>query len=124
MIGLIGIVCVIFKIVFMVNIDIRNEIIWLFVELFWIVCEKMSMYWFDEFWVQWIYSVGCFKFDIKQKFNKKNLNVDIIVEQRQSKDIVKEIIKEDFYCELVELRYDVWVGLVFKYFIGLFFVWI
>lgn len=118
MTGSTGIVRVISKIVSTANIDTRNETTWLSAEPFRTACEKMSTYRPDELWAQWIHSAGCPKLDIKQKFNKKNLNVDITVEQRQSKDTAKEITKEDFYRELVELRHDVWAGSVPKHFTG------
>ncbi|KAK4171316.1 putative transcription initiation factor TFIID subunit 2 [Triangularia setosa] len=116
--GSTGIIRVISKIVSTANIDTRNETTWLSAEQFRTACEKMSQYRPDELWNQWIHSAGCPKLDIKQKFNKKNLNVDITIEQKQGKDAAKEITKEDFHRELVELRHDVWAGPVPKLFTG------
>ncbi|KAK0729133.1 hypothetical protein B0T21DRAFT_413233 [Apiosordaria backusii] len=117
--GSTGIVRVISKIVSTANIDTKNETTWLSAEQFRSACEKMSQYRPDELWNQWIYSAGCPKLDIKQKFNKKNLNVDITIEQKQGRDTTpKEITKEDFHRELVELRHDVWAGPVPKLFTG------
>ncbi|KAK4205281.1 putative transcription initiation factor TFIID subunit 2 [Triangularia verruculosa] len=116
--GSTGIIRVISKIVSTANIDTRNETTWLSAEHFRTACEKMSQYRPDELWTQWIHSAGCPKLDIKQKFNKKNLNVDITIEQTQAKEAVKEITKQDFHRELVELRHDVWAGPVPKLFTG------
>jgi transcription initiation factor TFIID subunit 2 len=82
-------------------------------------CEKKSQYQPDELWQQWVHSAGCPKLLIKQKFNKKNLNVDISIAQTQAKDGgPKAITKEDFLKELLEEVHEVWAGTVPKLFTG------
>ncbi|KAL2146855.1 hypothetical protein VTI28DRAFT_1958 [Corynascus sepedonium] len=82
-------------------------------------CEKKSQYRPDELWQQWVHGAGCPKLLIKQRFNKKNLNVDISIAQTQSKDNgPKAITKDEFLKELLEEVYEVWAGPVPKLFTG------
>ncbi|KAL2017713.1 hypothetical protein VTK56DRAFT_1738 [Thermocarpiscus australiensis] len=82
-------------------------------------CEKKSTYRPDELWDQWVHSGGCPKLLIKQRFNKKNLNVDITIAQTQAKDSgPKAITKDDFLKELMEEVHEVWAGAVPKLFTG------
>ncbi|KAJ4296050.1 Transcription initiation factor TFIID subunit 2 [Collariella sp. IMI 366227] len=82
-------------------------------------CEKKSQYRPDELWDQWVYSAGCPKLMIKQRFNKKNLNVDISISQTQAKDNgPKAITKDEFLKELLEEVHEVWAGVVPKLFTG------
>jgi transcription initiation factor TFIID subunit 2 len=82
-------------------------------------CEKKSQYRPDELWQQWVHGAGCPKLLIKQRFNKKNLNVDISIAQTQSKDNgPKAITKDEFLELLLEELHDVWAGTVPKLFTG------
>lgn len=82
-------------------------------------CEKKSQYRPDELWEQWVHGAGCPKLLIKQRFNKKNLNVDISIAQTQGKGSgPKTITKEDFLKELLEEVHEVWAGTVPRLFTG------
>lgn len=81
-------------------------------------CEKKTSYRPEEFWQQWIFSAGCPKFNIRQRFNKKNLNVDITIDQTQGVNEVKGINKEDFWREYQEELNHVYAGMVPKVFTG------
>ncbi|KAK3902887.1 hypothetical protein C8A05DRAFT_15117 [Staphylotrichum tortipilum] len=82
-------------------------------------CEKKSQYRPDELWQQWVHGAGCPKLLIKQRFNKKNLNVDISIAQTQTKDNGPKVItKDDFLKELLEEVHEVWAGTVPKLFTG------
>ncbi|KAK4226158.1 hypothetical protein QBC38DRAFT_367156 [Podospora fimiseda] len=82
-------------------------------------CDKKSSYKVDSFWDQWVKGSGCPKFVNKQKFNKKNLNVDITMTQTQGLNTnPRAITKEDFLRELQELNHDVWAAPVPKAFTG------
>ena len=81
-------------------------------------CEKKSSYRPEEFWKQWVYSAGCPKFNIRQRFNKKNLNVDITIEQTQGRNDSKVIHKDDFWREFQEDLNHVYAGQVPKLFTG------
>ncbi|KAM7219190.1 hypothetical protein V8F06_005487 [Rhypophila decipiens] len=81
-------------------------------------CEKKTAYRPEEFWKQWVYGAGCPRFNIRQRFNKKNLNVDIIIEQTQGVNEVKGINKEDFWREYQEDLNHVYAGQVPRVFTG------
>ncbi|KAK1755322.1 hypothetical protein QBC47DRAFT_214207 [Echria macrotheca] len=81
-------------------------------------CEKRSQYRPDELWDQWVRHAGCPKLSIKQKFNKKNLNVDIIITQTQGVQKSKPITKDEFWRELQEEFHNVYAGEVPKLFTG------
>ncbi|KAH6854221.1 hypothetical protein B0I37DRAFT_300428 [Chaetomium sp. MPI-CAGE-AT-0009] len=82
-------------------------------------CEKKSQYQPDELWQQWVHGAGCPKLLIKQRFNKKNLNVDISIAQTQSKENgANAITKDEFLKELAEEVHEVWAGPVPKLFTG------
>lgn len=81
-------------------------------------CEKKSQYRPDELWDQWVRKAGCPKLSIKQKFNKKNLNVDIAITQTQGGPRQKTIKVDDFWRELQEEMYAVYASEVPKLFTG------
>jgi len=81
-------------------------------------CEKRSQYRPDELWDQWVRHAGCPKLSIKQRFNKKNLNVDIVITQTQSNEKPKHITKDDFWRELQEEFHNVYAGETPKLFTG------
>ncbi|KAK4237499.1 hypothetical protein C8A03DRAFT_34522 [Achaetomium macrosporum] len=117
--GSMGIVRVISQIVSNANINATIDSTSLSDAEFRRMCEKKSQYRPDELWDQWVHGAGCPKMQIKQKFNKKNLNVDISIAQVQSKDNgPKTITKEDFLKELLEEVHEVWAGTVPKLFTG------
>lgn len=80
-------------------------------------CEKRSQYVPDELWDQYVFAAGCPKLDIHQKFNKKNLNVDIQILQYQG-PVKKSISKDEFWRELQEEIHNVYAGDVPKLFTG------
>lgn len=67
-------------------------------------CEKHGQTRLEGFWKQWIKSAGCPRFDVHQKFNKKQLCVEITI--RQIQDIAhgkaRQLEKDDFWREVVE----------------------
>jgi len=81
-------------------------------------CEKRSQYRPDELWDQWVMCAGCPKLNIKQRFNKKNLNVDISITQKQETVKSKTINKDDFWREYQEEIHGVYAGEVPKLFTG------
>ncbi|KAK0731481.1 hypothetical protein B0H67DRAFT_479369 [Lasiosphaeris hirsuta] len=81
-------------------------------------CEKKSQYRPDELWDQWVYGAGCPKLSIKQRFNKKNLNVDIVINQTQGTAKPKSINKEEFWREFQEEIHNVYAGEVPRLFTG------
>ncbi|KAM7208096.1 hypothetical protein V8F20_001642 [Naviculisporaceae sp. PSN 640] len=81
-------------------------------------CEKKTAYRPEEFWKQWVFGAGCPRFNIRQRFNKKNLNVDITLEQTQTVTEVKGIKSEDFWREYQEELHHVYAGAVPRNFSG------
>ncbi len=64
------------------------------------ICEKKSQYRTEEFWKQWVTGAGCPRLLIKQRFNKKNLNVDISINQAQVASLTKQpqaLTKKEFW---------------------------
>ncbi|KAG7292589.1 hypothetical protein NEMBOFW57_002624 [Staphylotrichum longicolle] len=117
--GSMGIVRVISQIVSNANINATISSTSLSDADFRRACEKKSQYRPDELWQQWVHGAGCPKLLIKQRFNKKNLNVDISIAQTQGKDTgPKAITKDEFLKELLEEVHEVWAGTVPKIFTG------
>ncbi|KAL1878604.1 hypothetical protein VTK73DRAFT_7685 [Phialemonium thermophilum] len=85
------------------------------------VGEKKSQYRPEEFWDQWIHSAGCPRILIRQKFNKKNLNVEIAATQVQRHPAfvrAKDLSKDDFWREFQEEIHAVYASEVPKLFTG------
>lgn len=74
-------------------------------EKFRVTCEKGSRTRLETFWTQWIYGAGCPRFDIKAKFNKKRLCVELTLNQVQHQVGKKtEMEKGDFLRVVKERR--------------------
>lgn len=75
-------------------------------------CEKHGQTRLEGFWKQWIKSAGCPRFDVHQKFNKKQLCVEITI--RQIQDIAhgkaRQLEKDDFWREIVEDNHGVYAA--------------
>lgn len=48
-------------------------------------CERTGHTKLDSFFNQWVYGAGCPNFQVSQRFNKKKLVVEMVIEQMQSK---------------------------------------
>ncbi|KAK0618105.1 hypothetical protein B0T17DRAFT_495461 [Bombardia bombarda] len=117
--GSTGVVRVISSIVSGANIDPLNPIMTsISAAEFRRSCEKKSQYRPDELWDQWVHGAGCPKLFIKQRFNKKNLNVDITISQTQGTSKPKSINREEFWREYQEEIHSVYAGEVPKIFTG------
>ncbi len=84
------------------------------------VCEKMSQYRLEAFWSQWVYGSGCPSLLVQQRFNKKQLCVDLTIHQKQLADAGKAepIQKSEFWRELVEEVHHVYAGEIQSLFTG------
>ncbi|KAK0733924.1 hypothetical protein B0T26DRAFT_633688 [Lasiosphaeria miniovina] len=98
------------------NFDFKKTC--LSVEAFRQSCEKKSQYNPDELWDQWVFGAGCPKLMVKQRFNKKNLNVDITITQAQESNEPKPLTRDEFWRELQEKIHDVRPGETPKLFTG------
>lgn len=80
-------------------------------EKFRATCEKAAKYRLESFWNQWIHGSGCPKFDVKAKFNKKRLCVELMLIQTQQQTIKKtELSKDEFFRAIKERRADLKIG--------------
>ncbi|KAG5933801.1 hypothetical protein E4U53_000862 [Claviceps sorghi] len=76
------------------------------------VCEKGSRYKLETFWKEWVFNSGCPRFDVKAKFNKKRLCVELTLNQIQHQVAKKTtgLEKDDFLRVVKERRAEVKVG--------------
>lgn len=74
-------------------------------EKFRFTCQKGSKYSLETFWNQWVYAAGCPRFDVKAKFNKKRLCVELTLSQIQYQ-VAKQpqLDKDDFLRIIKETR--------------------
>lgn len=72
-------------------------------------CEKRGRLRLEDFWDQWVMSSGCPRFHVTQRFNKKRLEVEVLVAQNQVKwsQEPHELKKEEFWRDIIEERHGV-----------------
>lgn len=72
-------------------------------------CEKRGRLRLEDFWDQWVMSSGCPRFHVTQRFNKKRLEVEVLVAQNQVKwsQEPHELQKEEFWRDIIEERHGV-----------------
>ncbi|PHH79254.1 hypothetical protein CDD82_2513 [Ophiocordyceps australis] len=88
-------------------------------EKFRITCERATKYRLESFWNQWVYGAGCPRFDVKAKFNKKRLCVELTLNQIQHQVVQKpELEKSNFLQAVKERRAGVKLGEVQSLFTG------
>lgn len=73
-------------------------------EKFKATCEKAARYRLETFWNQWVYASGCPRFDVKAKFNKKRLCVELTLNQIQLQTAKKAVLERDDFLRLVKER--------------------
>ena len=74
-------------------------------------CEKLGHMKLDVFFVQWVDGAGCPKFRVSQRFNKKKLVVEMLIQQTQSETVKEQNIESHtFMREVKEDRNDVYAG--------------
>ena len=82
-------------------------------------CEKLGHNKLDSFFKQWVYYAGCPIFDVKQRFNKKKLVVEMTITQRQVERMTKpEFEPSNFMREIKEYVGEVWAPEVQPVFTG------
>lgn len=67
-------------------------------------CEKASRNRLEAFWNQWVYGSGCPRFDVKAKFNKKRLCVELTLNQIQYQTAKKPELAQDDFLRLIKER--------------------
>lgn len=82
-------------------------------------CEKLGHNKLDSFFKQWVYYAGCPIFDVKQRFNKKKLVVEMTITQRQVERLTKpDFEPSNFMREIKEHVGEVWAPEVQPVFTG------
>ena len=76
-------------------------------------CEKLGHIKLDVFYAQWIEGAGCPKFRVTQRFNKKKLVVEMLIQQIQSENPKESNIESStFMRDVKEDHNDVYAGAV------------
>ena len=99
-----GLTRILQKLLTKVQIDSNGRATILDTEKFRMTCEKASRYRLETFWNQWVYGSGCPKFDIKARFNKKRLCVELTLNQTQLQATKKPQLEKDDFLRVVKER--------------------
>lgn len=74
-------------------------------------CEKLGHMKFDVFFAQWVEGAGCPKFRVTQRFNKKKLVVEMMIQQSQAENIKdRDMDSEYFVRDVKEEHKAVYAG--------------
>ena len=74
-------------------------------------CEKLGHMKFDVFFAQWVEGAGCPKFRVTQRFNKKKLVVEMMIQQIQAENIKdRDMDSETFVRDVLEEHRAVYAG--------------
>lgn len=74
-------------------------------------CEKLGHMKFDVFFAQWVEGAGCPKFRVTQRFNKKKLVVEMMIQQSQAENIKdRDMDSETFVRDVKEEHKPVYAG--------------
>ena len=74
-------------------------------------CEKLGHTKLEVFNAQWIEGAGCPKFRVTQRFNKKKLVVEMLIQQTQSENVKEQILESStFMRDVKEDNNDVYAG--------------
>lgn len=114
-----GLTRILQKLLTKVQIESSDKSTILETEKFRTTCEKGARYRLETFWSQWVYGSGCPRFDVKAKFNKKRLCVELTLNQIQSQITKKpQLERSDFLRVIKERRAGVKLGEVQPLFTG------
>lgn len=74
-------------------------------------CEKLGHLKLDNFYAQWVEGAGCPKFLVTQRFNKKKLVVEMLIQQKQSENVKDPNLEsKTFMRDVKEDRNAVYAG--------------
>ena len=74
-------------------------------------CEKLGHIKLDVFYAQWVEGAGCPKFRVTQRFNKKKLVVEMLIQQTQSENNTEPNLESaTFMRDVKEDHHDVYAG--------------
>lgn len=74
------------------------------------LCEKLGHAKLDVFFAQWIYGAGCPRFRVTQRFNKKKLVVEMLIQQVQSEIAERDLEIDSFMRDVKEDIQNVFAG--------------
>lgn len=76
-------------------------------------CEKLGHAKLDTFFTQWVFGAGCPRFRVTQRFNKKKLVVEMLIQQVQGDQPTERDLEKDcFMRDVKEEVYNVYAGVV------------
>ncbi|KAI8691795.1 hypothetical protein LRP88_09059 [Fusarium phalaenopsidis] len=99
-----GLTRILQKLLTKVQIEASDKSTILETEKFRAVCEKGARYRLESFWNQWVYGSGCPRFDVKAKFNKKRLCVELTLNQIQFQTVKKPALERDDFLRVIKER--------------------
>lgn len=74
-------------------------------------CEKLGHQKLEPFYAQWIEGAGCPKFRVTQRFNKKKLVVEMMVQQYQAENVKdRDLESGNFMRDVKEEQNEVYAG--------------
>lgn len=73
-------------------------------------CEKLGHAKLDVFFAQWVFGAGCPRFRINQRFNKKKLVVEMLIQQSQGELPERDLEKQTFMRDVKEEIHNVYAG--------------
>ncbi|KAF5668568.1 transcription initiation factor tfiid subunit 2 [Fusarium heterosporum] len=99
-----GLTRILSKMLTKVQIEASDKATILETEKFRATCEKGAKYRLESFWNQWVYGSGCPRFDVKAKFNKKRLCVELTLNQIQYQTAKRPPLEKDDFLRVVKER--------------------
>lgn len=81
-------------------------------------CEKLGHAKLDVFFNQWVFGAGCPRFRVSQRFNKKKLVVEMLIQQVQGEVAEKDLEKDTFMRDVKEEGHEVYAGPVQPVFVA------
>ena len=75
-------------------------------------CEKLGHVKLEVFFNQWVFGAGCPRFRVTQRFNKKKLVVEMLIQQVQAEIRERDLEKGTFMREAKEERHEVYAGTI------------
>lgn len=73
-------------------------------------CERLGHTKLETFFAQWVYGAGCPRFRVTQRFNKKKLVVEMLIQQAQNDMAERDLDKGTFVRDVKEEIRSVYAG--------------
>jgi transcription initiation factor TFIID subunit 2 len=69
-------------------------------------CERFAHFKLDIFFNQWVFGAGCPRFNVTQRFNKKRLVVEMLIQQRQGEVAAESELESGTFIRDVKEEYS------------------